>query len=213
MRICRNEPFRLHFAGSPAKGKRISQNQLAASRFFKNFRLSSYRQLISGLIFDQRHVNALHDALAESPALFVAKRNAVSGQWRIVLERSQARARRGFHFGLRHFSAIESSPSPSGAVRAAWTRKTFRICRTQIPVRICTDGPFRPHFASAQAKGKRSSQKRLAESRFFEKPQCLQTRNSLGKRTSSPVRPVRAAADSQNFWRLENVRTLFRRSN
>ena len=55
-----------------------------------------------------------------------------------------------------------------------------------MPVRICTDGPFRPHFAGARAK--RSSQERRAASCFFEKLQCLQTRKSLGKRTGSPVR-------------------------
>ena len=64
MRICRNGPIRLHFAGAPAKGKGSSQNQLTASRFFENFRLSSSRQLISRWIFDQRHVNASHEALA-----------------------------------------------------------------------------------------------------------------------------------------------------
>ena len=36
----------------------------------------------------------------------------------------------------------------------------------------CVSAPIRPHFASARAKGKRSSQKRLAESRFFKKPSC-----------------------------------------
>ena len=60
--------FRLHFAGAWAKGKRSSQNRLAASGFPENFRqfrrgrfhISKLICQISRLIFDRRHVHASH---------------------------------------------------------------------------------------------------------------------------------------------------------
>ena len=63
--MCRNWPFRLHFAGAPAKGKRISQNQLAPSRFFQNFRCDqthnwSLSQMPTDL-WSKAHLHALHD--------------------------------------------------------------------------------------------------------------------------------------------------------
>ena len=84
--ICTDGPFRLHFAGARAKGKRSSQNQLTASGFFENFQL--FWQLISQLSSDRWHVHPSHDV----PAGIAAKRNRGSGQWHIVQERNQVRA-------------------------------------------------------------------------------------------------------------------------
>ena len=50
-----------------------------------------------------------------------------------------------------HLSSIVVLPARPNKPR---TRKTFGVCRTQMPQ--CADGPFFPHFASARAKGKRS---------------------------------------------------------
>ena len=59
-----------------------------------------------------------------------------------------------------------SFASPSK--RAAESQNFWRLSNTDAPV--CIDGPFRPHFARAPAKGKRSfrtDRQRLASFRFF----------------------------------------------
>ena len=52
-----------------------------------------------------------------------------------------------------HLSANLVSPARPNEQRS---RKTFGVCRTRMPPCVCIDGPFRPHFARAPAKGKRS---------------------------------------------------------
>ena len=52
-----------------------------------------------------------------------------------------------------HLSANVGSPAHPNELR---TRKTFGVCRTRMPQCTCMDRPFRPHFAGARAKGKRS---------------------------------------------------------
>ena len=47
-----------------------------------------------------------------------------------------------------------SFASPSK--RAAESQNFWRLSNTDAPVCVCIDGPFRPHFARARAKGKRS---------------------------------------------------------
>ena len=49
-----------------------------------------------------------------------------------------------------HFSAIVSSTSPSE--RAADSQTFWRPGRTRMPMRICTNRPFRLHFAGARAR-------------------------------------------------------------
>ena len=51
------------------------------------------------------------------------------------------------------FSHQHQFASPS---KRAATRKTFGVCRTQMPQCSCIEGLFRPHFAGTWAKGKRS---------------------------------------------------------
>ena len=66
-----------------------------------------------------------------------------------------------------HLSANLVSPARPNELRS---RKTFGVCRTRMPPCVCIDGPFRPHFARARAKGKRSfrtDRQRLASFRAF----------------------------------------------
>ena len=53
-------------------------------------------------------------------------------------------------------------------LKELWMCQTFGVCRTRMPVRICTNRPCRLHFAEARARKKRSSQNRLAVSSFFQ---------------------------------------------
>ena len=182
-----------------------NSQRLASLRTFG----SSSRQLISRLIFDQRHVKASHDALA---GIVCCKTKRL--EWTMAHCSGTKLSTCMQRFSLWALSVASSPWSQchrkfARAVRRAWTRKTFGICRTRMPVRICTDGPFRPHFAGARAKGKRSSQKRLTASRFFEKLRCLQTQNSLGKRTGLPVRPNELRR-TRKTSSASKMRTLFR---
>ena len=157
-----------------------------------------------------------------------------------------------------HSSAIVGFTTESPALRnELQTHKTFGVCRTQMPQCTCIDGPFRPPFAGARAKGKRSfrtDRQRPASFRTFGRSisdlqlSCriiptdlwLKTRThpihdvpgekwkngpwwiarfprrarfnacntKLAWRKKQVRRPFeRAAADSQNFWRLKNENT------
>ena len=59
---------------------------------------------------------------------------------------------------------ILGSPAHRNEMR---THKSFGISRTRMPQCKCMDGPFRPHFAGAWVKGKRSFQNGLATPCFF----------------------------------------------
>ena len=69
-----------------------------------------------------------------------------------------------------HLSTIVGLPARPNELQ---TRKTFGVCRTLLPQCTCIDGPFRPHFAGARAKGKRSFRtnlQRLASFRTLGAP-------------------------------------------
>ena len=67
-----------------------------------------------------------------------------------------------------HLSTNLVSPARPNELRS---RKTFGVCRTRIPPCVCIDGPFRPHFTHARAKGKRS---------FRTDRQCLASFRAFG---------------------------------
>ena len=76
------------------------------------------------------------------------------------------------HFRLRpqfvlppHFRANVGSPARPNELR---TRKTFGVCRTQMPQCTCMYGPSCPHFAGTQAKGKRNFRTNWQRLAFFE---------------------------------------------
>ena len=63
-----------------------------------------------------------------------------------------------------HLSAIVGSPAHPNELQ---TCKIYGVCRTRMPQCTCIDGPFRPHFTGARAKGEKFSNK-LAAYNFFQ---------------------------------------------